>query len=451
MAQFPAGGVDSHPPLVQARAGVACRWRERLLVNRRILVVDDNPAIHDDYRKILSVAESGSLSDLDPLELELLNLGDSEEHEELYSLGFAISGKQALAQLIQAQDEGVPFAMAFVDMRMPPGWDGLETVERLWQRDPGLQVVICSAYSDYSWDELQSRVRRNDNLIMISKPFDMMEIRQAAAALTMRRHANESTRAELQALQKQLASKSSYSTSDSGRHQAIFEAAPVAMVTADANLGLRSFNAAARQMFEGEAIGNPLSSLTCDESYLPVGANLRMALALSGRSFPAVFHLGRITLDGEPHYVCSVQPLEFKSAVLSALSETPSLMRPGKALSSSLQPCCLNSLARIAGEWVSRSVDLVGGLQLALAPSLPLLEADPEEVQRVLMQLLFQASQSGLDGPLELGTGLSSDTRLAWAGLVAAPTEPARPIEASFRVDLDNWRLMLPLPVLPSV
>lgn len=416
-------------------------------MNRRILVVDDNPAIHEDYRKILSVADSGSLSDLDPLELELLDLGDSEAQEELYALDFASSGQQALELLLLALDQGNPFAMAFVDMRMPPGWDGLETIERLWQHDPGLQVVICSAYSDYSWDELQSRVRRNDNLIMISKPFDMMEIRQAAAALTMRRHTHESTRAELQALQQRLETTTLDLESDSGRHRALFEGAPVAMVTADANLCLRNFNAAARQLFEGaesEALGKPLSFLTCDGSYLPVGANLRMALTLHGRPFAAVFRLSRITLDAEPYYVCAVQPLEFGSALLAAHS--------GKDFSSSVQPCCLNSLVRISGQMVSRFMEL-SGLELALTPSLPLLEADPEEIQRVLMQLLFQALESEMEGALGLATGLSETdpgVRLAWAGLATRPNTPAQPIQASFQVDLQNWRLILPLPVLPS-
>ena len=124
----------------------------------------------------------------------------------------------------------------------------------------------------------------------------------------------------------------------------------------------------------------------------------------------------------------------------------------GKDFSSSVQPCCLNSLVRISGQMVSRFMEL-SGVELALTPSLPLLEADPEEIQRVLMQLLFQALESEMEGALGLATGLSETdpgVRLAWAGLATRPNTPAQPIQASFQVDLQNWHLILPLPVLPS-
>ena len=48
--------------------------------------------------------------------------------------------------------------MAFVDVRMPPGWDGVETITRIWEVDPDLQIVVCTAYADYSWEELRSKV-----------------------------------------------------------------------------------------------------------------------------------------------------------------------------------------------------------------------------------------------------------------------------------------------------
>jgi diguanylate cyclase (GGDEF)-like protein len=86
-----------------------------------------------------------------------------------------------LAQL--ARNEGRPYAVAFVDMRMPPGWDGLETIERLWKEDAGLQVVICTAYSDQPWNEITERVGRNDKLLILQKPFNSIEVLQLATAL----------------------------------------------------------------------------------------------------------------------------------------------------------------------------------------------------------------------------------------------------------------------------
>ncbi|MDZ4400683.1 sensor histidine kinase [Hydrogenophaga sp.] len=74
--------------------------------------------------------------------------------------------------------------MAFVDMRMPPGWDGVETIERLWRIDPLVQIVICTAYSDYPWGEVLTRLDVQDRLLIVKKPFDMIEVSQLARTLT---------------------------------------------------------------------------------------------------------------------------------------------------------------------------------------------------------------------------------------------------------------------------
>ncbi|MDF2462930.1 MAG: response regulator receiver sensor signal transduction histidine kinase [Ramlibacter sp.] len=68
-------------------------------------------------------------------------------------------------------------------MRMPPGWDGLETIEHLWASDPHLQVVVCTAYSDYPWTEFIERVHARDNLLILKKPFEPAEVMQLARAL----------------------------------------------------------------------------------------------------------------------------------------------------------------------------------------------------------------------------------------------------------------------------
>jgi len=76
--------------------------------------------------------------------------------------------------------------MAFVDIRMPPGLDGVETIERLWQEDPALQIVLCTAYSDYSWAEVLARLDVRDRLLILKKPFDAVEVYQLASTLTMK-------------------------------------------------------------------------------------------------------------------------------------------------------------------------------------------------------------------------------------------------------------------------
>ncbi|MGH8209817.1 MAG: putative bifunctional diguanylate cyclase/phosphodiesterase, partial [Steroidobacteraceae bacterium] len=107
----------------------------------------------------------------------------------------------------QAIEENRPFATAFVDMRMPPGWDGLETIEHLWRVDPNLQVVICSAHSDYDWIELTSRLGHADKLLIVKKPFETIEILQCASALTRKWQNELALRLQVETLEQAIAAR----------------------------------------------------------------------------------------------------------------------------------------------------------------------------------------------------------------------------------------------------
>ncbi len=95
-----------------------------------------------------------------------------------------------------------PYAVAFVDMRMPPGWDGVETVEHLWQEDPDLQVVICTAFSDHAWEDVIQRLNKNDKLLILRKPFDNIEVWQLANSLTKRWAEGRQAKSQLDLLAK---------------------------------------------------------------------------------------------------------------------------------------------------------------------------------------------------------------------------------------------------------
>ncbi|NWD07203.1 putative bifunctional diguanylate cyclase/phosphodiesterase [Pseudomonas gingeri] len=150
-------------------------------INRRILIIDDTASIHEDFRKILCphVVED----DLQSAEEALFGTTVTRS-EYIFELDSAFQGQEGLARVEQALAGDRPYAMAFIDMRMPPGWDGLETIERLWQVDPKLQIALCTAYSDYSLEEMNERVDMGDRLLILKKPFDAIEIRQLASALT---------------------------------------------------------------------------------------------------------------------------------------------------------------------------------------------------------------------------------------------------------------------------
>ena len=153
--------------------------------NRRILIVDDNEAIHEDLRKLLSPSDDGAESSLAALEARLFGGGAAgTPGRDRYELSSAHQGRDGAEMVHRAAAEGRPFAVAFVDMRMPPGWDGLETIEHLWRHDPDLQVVICTAYSDHSWQDIVNRLGTSHQLLILKKPFDNAEVCQLAAALT---------------------------------------------------------------------------------------------------------------------------------------------------------------------------------------------------------------------------------------------------------------------------
>ena len=151
------------------------------LENRRVLFVDDMAAIHEDFRKILS--KDSAESDLEAAEAALLGATRDAASVE-FDMDSAFQGQEALDKVRAALNANRPYAMAFIDMRMPPGWDGVETVERLWAEDPRLQVVFCTAYSDYSWKEVLTRLDVRDRLLILKKPFDAIEVYQLANALT---------------------------------------------------------------------------------------------------------------------------------------------------------------------------------------------------------------------------------------------------------------------------
>ena len=151
--------------------------------NHRILVIDDNRAIHEDFRKILTPSKTVT-NDLDAAEASLFGDAPSPLKLPEFQIDSAYQGQEGLALIEQSLRDGHPYAMAFVDVRMPPGWDGVETTTKIWEIYPNLQVVICTAYSDYSWDEMLKKIGYSDRLIILKKPFDNIEVLQLAISTT---------------------------------------------------------------------------------------------------------------------------------------------------------------------------------------------------------------------------------------------------------------------------
>ena len=153
----------------------------------RILIIDDNREIQADFRKILAPQTNSTTGTALQAAKSLLFSQPAETSATpavTYQIDTATQGQEGLQMVEQAANEGRPYALAFVDVRMPPGWDGIETVAHIWQKFPELPVVICTAYSDYSWSEMISKLGHSDNLVILRKPFEAVEVLQLAHSFT---------------------------------------------------------------------------------------------------------------------------------------------------------------------------------------------------------------------------------------------------------------------------
>jgi two-component system, NtrC family, sensor kinase len=167
--------------------------------NRRVLLVDDLASIHEDFRKILCPPAAAADLEAD----EALLFGEPTNRAFVrFEMDSAFQGAEALEKVRASLLADNPYAMAFLDMRMPPGWDGVETAERLWQADPRLQIVFCTAFSDYSWSDVLIRLNARDRLLILKKPFDTIEAHQFANALTTKWQVTEQAALTMNRLEK---------------------------------------------------------------------------------------------------------------------------------------------------------------------------------------------------------------------------------------------------------
>ena len=162
--------------------------------NNHILIVDDEKSIHDDFIKILSTPDDHFDDSMNEIEKALFNNKGSAKREYTvpeYKIDHAYNGEEALQMIEKVIKQGNPYAVVFMDVRMPPGIDGIETIYRLWEKYPNTEVIICTAYSDYSWDEIVNKLGTTDRLLFLKKPFYSIEVKQIALALIKKWNLNK--------------------------------------------------------------------------------------------------------------------------------------------------------------------------------------------------------------------------------------------------------------------
>lgn len=156
--------------------------------HNHILLVDDNESIHQDIETILSSSFGKLDQELKGIEDELFgNPSDQEENtlEQVeYEIDHAYQGEEAYSMVEEAEEAGNPYSLIFMDVRMPPGMDGIKTIKKIWSKYPYIEMVICTAYSDYSLDEIIQNLGATDKLLFIKKPFDATALKQMALTQT---------------------------------------------------------------------------------------------------------------------------------------------------------------------------------------------------------------------------------------------------------------------------
>ena len=211
--------------------------------NKHILVIDDDKDIWKAYAQVLEPANPEEESSMGRLG-QLIG-GQASQERPPFKVSYAAQGREGFELAERAVGDSQPYSVAFIDVRMPPGWDGMETAARIRQLDNDIEIVIVTAYSDRSRDEIVEAVGGCDKLLFIRKPFDAEELMQLAASLTDKWKITQEERLQRQQL------------------QAILRTSPAAIFTLDEGGSISSWNPTAEEMTgfsQQEVLGLPLFS-----------------------------------------------------------------------------------------------------------------------------------------------------------------------------------------------
>ncbi len=188
---------------------------------KRILIVDDNQSIHEDLKHVLLpskflIPKQSTRN----LENELFGNKTSEpdtlkndqeitpDHSE-YEIDSAFQGEDAIKMVEKANRNKKPYSLIFMDIRMPPGIDGIQTIKRIWNKYPHIEIIICTAHSDYSWNEILSQLGESDHLFFMKKPFDSVSVKQATLSLTKKWELGQTNRSYFAKLEQEVKKRTS--------------------------------------------------------------------------------------------------------------------------------------------------------------------------------------------------------------------------------------------------
>lgn len=157
----------------------------------RVLVVDDEQPIRDAFRDVLLDADvSEDLAAFQNLRSKLFSSVDAHSTSRRARIRttsfdpvFCDGAASAVEAVRQSLADECPFAVVFLDMRMPPGQDGAWAAARIRELDPEIEIVICTAYSDVDPVDIGGMVPPEEKISYLQKPFHPHEVRQMSIAL----------------------------------------------------------------------------------------------------------------------------------------------------------------------------------------------------------------------------------------------------------------------------
>ena len=174
----------------------------------RILIADDEQAIRDEFLRVLCPAASSEHCDneLAELKAELFDRSP-EEAADRFEVVQCRQGNEAIEAVMEARAGGRPFNMAFLDVRMPPGPNGIEAAAAIRKHDPDIYIVIVTGYSDIHPREIARKVPPTDKLFYLLKPLHGRELEQLAKALNTKWQVEQTLRRQQQELEQKVAER----------------------------------------------------------------------------------------------------------------------------------------------------------------------------------------------------------------------------------------------------
>ncbi len=282
--------------------------------NKRILIIDDNKQIHLDFKKILLISKREE-SDLVRLEEAILGKEEKKE-DETFIIDCAFQGEDGLKKVKESLKKNEPYAVVFVDVRMPPGWDGIETISRIWKVYPDLQVVICTAYSDYSWEEIIKKLGYSDKLFILKKPFDNIEVRQLTYALSKKWELTMIANLNMSELNKNIEMRTKELSDSEEKYRTLIEHSNDMIWTLD-NKGHFAYINKKSENITGHKVKDAIG-----ESFVPL---------IFEEDLPKVEKVFKKTLQGKPqHY--DVRIYDSKKRLLFLSVNTAPIFKKGKMI-----------------------------------------------------------------------------------------------------------------------